>query len=178
MPDELTPEPTETQPPDQDSALTPDPPPKRERPLTLKQQKWIDAYIANGGNATEAARQAGYDSTDYLTLAGIGSQNFKKLQPKLADVLDRHGLTLDTAAAATAQALQANTVKTATLHGQITDEREYPDHPTRLAAARNVFQLRGAFREGATVNVNVSYGLGAIELDPEFDTIDIENEAE
>lgn len=166
------------QPTNPDSALIPDPPPKRERPLTLKQQKWIDAYIANGGNATEAARQAGYDSTDYTTLSVIGTENLAKLRPKLADVLDKHGLTLDTAAAATAEALQANTVKTATLHGQITDEREYPDHPTRLAAARNVFQLRGAFKEGSTVNVNVSYGLGAIELDPEFDTIDLENEAE
>lgn len=181
MPEEPTPkpipEPTETA-PAQDSALPPGPPPKRERPLTLKQQKWIDAYIANGGNATEAARLAGYDSTDYKTLSVIGTENLAKLRPKLEDILDKHGLTLDSAAAATAQALQANTVKTASEKGKITDEREYADYPTRLAAARQVFQLRGAFKEGSTVNVNVNYGVGAIELDPEFDAIDLEIEGE
>lgn len=177
MPEEPIPKPTETAPPEQDSA-TPADKPKTERPLTLKQQRWIDAYIQTGGNATEAARLAGYDSTDYTTLSVIGTENLAKLRPKLADVLDRHGLTLDSAAKATADALQANSVRVAIHEGRIADEREYPDHSTRLAAARNVFQLRGAFKEGATVNVNVSYGLGAIELDPEFDTIDIEIEAE
>ena len=85
-------------------------------------------------------------------------------------------MTLDTAAKATAEALQANTVRVAIHEGKIADEREYPDHSTRLAAARQVFQLRGAFKEGATVNVNVNYGLGAIELDPEFDALEIEAE--
>lgn len=43
--------------------------------LTVKQQKFIDAYA---GNATEAARIAGYKG-DNSTLRSIGAQNLTKL---------------------------------------------------------------------------------------------------
>ena len=160
-------EPTETA-PAQDSALPTDKP-KPERPLTLKQQRWIDAYIANGGNATEAAALAGYKADSRQSLGEIGAQNLKKLKPILADILDKHGLTLDRASEVTADALQAT---------KQADGEAVPDHKIRLDAAGLVYRLRGAFREGATVNVNLNYGLGAIELDPEFDTIEIEADGE
>lgn len=44
------------------------------RPLTLKQQKFVEAFA---GNATEAARLAGYDGDD-ATLRSIGSENLTK----------------------------------------------------------------------------------------------------
>ena len=44
--------------------------------LTIKQQRWVEAYLETG-NATEAARQAGYNATE-ATLRVIGSQNLTK----------------------------------------------------------------------------------------------------
>ena len=44
--------------------------------LTPKQKAFADNYIANGGNATDAARKAGYSEK---TAYSIGQQNLKKL---------------------------------------------------------------------------------------------------
>ena len=45
--------------------------------LTPKQKAFADNYIANGGNASEAARKAGYSEK---TAYSIGQQNLKKLE--------------------------------------------------------------------------------------------------
>ena len=45
--------------------------------LTPKQKAFADNYIANGGNATDAARKAGYSEK---TAYSIGQQNLKKLE--------------------------------------------------------------------------------------------------
>jgi len=48
--------------------------------LTLKQQLFVEAYLgAAKGNATEAARLAGYKGNDQ-TLASVGAENLKKPQ--------------------------------------------------------------------------------------------------
>ena len=46
--------------------------------LTLKQQKFLDAYLGDAnGNATEAAKMAGYAGNDN-TLSTMGAQNLRK----------------------------------------------------------------------------------------------------
>jgi hypothetical protein len=70
---------------------------KRARRLTLKQQRWLDAYLGSAhGNATEAARIAGYSGND-VTLATVGYQNIRKYQisAAVADVLTRAALARD-----------------------------------------------------------------------------------
>lgn len=47
--------------------------------LTQKQQKFIDYYVETG-NATEAARRAGYDAKTDRALESIGSENLRKLE--------------------------------------------------------------------------------------------------
>lgn len=47
--------------------------------MTLKQQLFADAYLGNGGNATAAARSAGYKGNDD-TLSSVGEQNLRKLE--------------------------------------------------------------------------------------------------
>lgn len=42
--------------------------------MTLKQRIFVDAYMGNGGNATSAARTAGYKGDD-MALANMGNQN-------------------------------------------------------------------------------------------------------
>lgn len=49
-----------------------------KRPFTTKQQRFIDFY---DGNATDAARRAGYKGNDN-TLAQVGDENLRK--PKIA----------------------------------------------------------------------------------------------
>ena len=46
--------------------------------LTEKQQRFIDYYIETG-NATEAARRAGYDAKSEKAMQNIGSENLGKL---------------------------------------------------------------------------------------------------
>jgi phage terminase small subunit len=53
---------------------------KIHRPLTTKQQRFVDVY---DGNATKAARKAGYKGND-VTLATIGKENIRKHQIKAA----------------------------------------------------------------------------------------------
>jgi hypothetical protein len=54
--------------------------PKSDESLTLKQERWINAYLETG-NATEAARIAGYRGSDE-TLRQVGSQNITKYHIK------------------------------------------------------------------------------------------------
>lgn len=51
-----------------------------QRPLTTKQQRFVDFY---DGNATEAARKAGYRGNE-SSLSSIGEQNLRKLEIKKA----------------------------------------------------------------------------------------------
>jgi len=51
-----------------------------ERPLTRKQTLFVEAYCGEAaGNATEAARLAGYAGND-VTLGQVGAENLKKPQ--------------------------------------------------------------------------------------------------
>ena len=55
--------------------------------LTPKQKAFADAYIANGGNATKAALEAGYKENSAYS---IGCENLKK--PEIAQyVAERQG---------------------------------------------------------------------------------------
>lgn len=50
------------------------------RKISIKQEKFIDAYIELG-NATEAAKRAGYKCKSYTAYASVGAENLKKLAP-------------------------------------------------------------------------------------------------
>jgi phage terminase small subunit len=52
--------------------------------LTGKQQAFINAYLSNGFNATEAAREAGYEGNDNV-LGVTGHENLRN--PKIASIV-------------------------------------------------------------------------------------------
>lgn len=55
--------------------------------LTTKQRLFCEAYISNAnGNATEAARIAGYKGND-VTLGAVGAENLKK--PLIAEMCEK-----------------------------------------------------------------------------------------
>jgi hypothetical protein len=57
------------------------------RKISHKQQKFINAYLGSAnGNATEAAKQAGYKG-NRVTLQAIGSENLSK--PLISQAIDR-----------------------------------------------------------------------------------------
>lgn len=47
--------------------------------LTLKQHRFVGAYLANGGNGVEAARSAGYAGS-YSVLCAVAHENLRKPQ--------------------------------------------------------------------------------------------------
>lgn len=57
-----------------------------KRKLTEKQRRFVEAYMGEAaGNATEAARLAGYRGND-ATLAAVGAENLKK--PLIREAID------------------------------------------------------------------------------------------
>lgn len=57
-----------------------------ERPLTSKQQRFVHAYLSNGGNGRAAAAEAGYKGSDQ-TLRSVASENLAK--PNIRAAIDR-----------------------------------------------------------------------------------------
>lgn len=69
--------------------------------LTLKQQAFVDSFIGiAAGNATEAARLAGYKGND-VTLGAVGAENIKK--PQIQKTIADHRAKLETRAIADLQ---------------------------------------------------------------------------
>ncbi len=62
--------------------------------MTLKQRKWLRLYVETG-NATQSAITAyGLDAeTQYDTASRIGSDNIRKLQFPIEDLMEEAGLT-------------------------------------------------------------------------------------
>jgi phage terminase small subunit len=58
---------------------------KKAKALTIKQEKFIGAYVQNEGNATQAALEA-YGTSDEHTAAVIGSENLRK--PDIKERID------------------------------------------------------------------------------------------
>ena len=52
--------------------------------LTLKQQKFVDAYIRNGGNGSKAVVEAGYNASSENSIRSIASENMMKPMIRLA----------------------------------------------------------------------------------------------
>ncbi|MDA2930738.1 terminase small subunit [Acidobacteria bacterium AH-259-O06] len=108
--------------------------------LTVKQQRWIEAYVENGGNATQAALEA-YD-TGYDSARVIGSENLAKpnirweIQARMGDAR----LTTEDALHTVKQALEATNVK------------DRPDWRSRLKAADMTLKLTGAYSRGEMKN--------------------------
>jgi len=55
-----------------------------EKVLTTKQKLFVESYLSDGFNATEAARAAGYKGND-VTLASVGYENLRK--PQIAAIV-------------------------------------------------------------------------------------------
>lgn len=135
-------------------------------PLTEKQKRFCDAYIARG-NATRAAVDAGYSQK---TAGSIGSENLKK--PELRAYIDDQLEKLESSRIANAQ--EVLQYWTAVMRGEHTDTipvlcgdgaqelKEKPaDEKDRIKASENLAKVLGMYASGGP-----AYGIGQRDDDP------------
>lgn len=129
----------------------------QEKKLTIKQARWLDAYIQTG-NATEAAMQA-YDCADRAVAAHIGYENVIKLEAH--ELMEKMGMTdfklyskLDELIEAkkTVSAVSGKDANAGTV-----DFVDVPDYQTQVKALDIALKLKARYpREGNTTNIQVN----------------------
>ncbi len=112
--------------------------------LTLKQRKWLKAYLKSG-NATEAARQAGYQAKSDTAFEQIGFQNVRKLQPHIARWIDEHELSETRLKELLIQGLTAKETKFFQHEGEVVTEREVVAWGPRRAFLDMALRVRGMY---------------------------------
>ena len=113
--------------------------------LTLKQRKWLEVYI-DTGNATEAAMQV-YDCKDRGTAANIGSENVRKLQGTVTELMDFMGLTDIKLMTKLSDGLDAMKTEIAKHAGKIGEKEDFIDFPTRRNYLELALKLRGLLKD-------------------------------
>lgn len=108
--------------------------------ISIKQQKFIDAYIELG-NATEAAKRAGYKCKSYSAYASVGAENLKKLAHFINERL--HELKKEK----TADLTEILEFLTSVLRGEITETVFYPISGEREDIRANVRSRVDAAKE-------------------------------
>lgn len=118
----------------------------KNRDLTLKQRKWIKAYIETG-NATEAARKV-YDVKDDASAGQIGYENMKKLE--MPELMEEMGLT-DIAL------LNIGAEGMTKANKSLMDGSVVPDYNVRRGYWETMLKLKGKVRD---VNTAVQMNVG------------------
>jgi hypothetical protein len=120
--------------------------PESFKHLTLKQKKFVLAYLASNGNASEAARQAGYEASQ-PAVQGCENLRKPKIRAALADLLPLNGVTDALILRRLFEGLQATKrhTKYDEKRGHWCYSRRETDHATRLHAADLAMKLKGAY---------------------------------
>lgn len=145
----------------------------KPRKLTVKQQAFVREYQINGGNATQAAKKAGYSEKNADSL---GLQALRKapvvaaLEAAQAKIAARHDITLDeiitTARTVRERSLQNEAVKDG--NGQPTGEYKY-DSRGVLGANDQLAKISGAYApEKQQVVVSFDDALLSLDLESEL----------
>ena len=64
--------------------------------LNLRQRKFVNAYIANGGNASKAYREAGYECADDQSMEALASRMIRNV--KVITAIDKQLVLIEKAA--------------------------------------------------------------------------------
>lgn len=138
---------------------------KTERKLTLKQRKFIKGYLETG-NASEAARRAGYKWRCQ------GSENLSKPMIKNAfiELMDKHGLTDDRVIKKLDELLEAKRQISANItygdaDGKTTDFIEVTDNPIQFKTAELLLRVKSLIGdENRNLTIDQSQHLTQIVL--------------
>lgn len=118
--------------------------------LTLKQQAFVDAYMGESkGNATDAARRAGYKGSD-VVLASVGAENLRK--PQVAAAIEQRRQQLDSSRILTIEQMQEMLSHIAAKAATVGDSQ------IAINAIKELGKMRGAYieRKEVTVSAQVS----------------------
>lgn len=111
-----------------------------------RKANFVEAYIANGGNATEAAKTAGYSAKTAYSQGGRLLKNVE-IQRSIADrsksVAKKYELTTDLVVKSIVQELTFDPAKLYAAGGQLKDITEL-DEDTRMALASVEFEQLGS----------------------------------
>lgn len=122
--------------------------------LTTKQRLFVEAYCGPAlGNATEAARLAGYKGND-VTLSSVGSENLRK--PQIAEAIEQAKPEIE--AVATRHERQA--FLTSVMRGE-RQKGLWPDISERMHAANLLNKMDGSYIQ----RVEVSTGAGDLSAE-------------
>lgn len=108
--------------------------------LSIKQKKFIDAYIELG-NATEAAKQAGYKCKNSGAYSAVGAENLRKLK-KFIDVR-----LAELKTARTADLTEVIEFLTSVMRGKVEDEVINPVTGMKIKLMAGVRDRLGAAKE-------------------------------
>lgn len=112
---------------------------KKSKKLTLKQKKFVKAYIENG-NGTKAAEIAGYKHPNPQA-----SQTLAKLSDndEFIAMMEKAGLSDKLLLKKLREGCNADDTKFFAFEGTVIDERTTTDFPTRHKYLETAFKLRG-----------------------------------
>ena len=128
--------------------------------LTLKQRKFIKAYIQTG-NATQAAKDAGYECKTDAAFAEMGSRLVRKVKGTISKIMGEIGLDDAMLAQKALEGLNAMVVKPFARDGVVISEPAYIDFPTRAKYLEIVSKMKGLLKEkvdkkvSATVTIRI-----------------------
>lgn len=144
---------------------------EENRKLTVKQQRFVDFYIANHGNATEAAIQAGYSRK---TAPFIGYENLNKpyiasaVKMRLDEIKSKRTMSLEEAVAILSSIARGEPQKyqhygttTITESGSTVtrdiDKEEYiaPSSQEKSKAAELLVKFHGGFTDRHSLTIDV-----------------------
>ena len=114
--------------------------------LTLRQRKFIKAYIQTG-NATRAAKDAGYECKTDAAYAEMGSRLVRKVEGTICKIMAEIGLDDAMLAQKALEGLNAIAVEVVKYMGEITGEKTYGDYPTRAKYLEIVAKMKGLLKE-------------------------------
>lgn len=119
--------------------------------LTIKQTKFVKAYVATNGNGRQSALMS-YDTTSQDVANAIAVENLQKpsIKEAIEQALIKHEITMDAAVKPIADGLLA----TRTV-GFGEDALETVDHSTRLKASGMALKLMGAEQKSDTPAGNI-----------------------
>jgi hypothetical protein len=120
---------------------------KKRPPKTLKERKFVKAYIETG-NAAESVRQAGYDVSTLSSATSIGHEKLTKLD--LGSLLEKHGLTDDKMIEHLQEGMNAYKRSSSFTEPDQLD----PDFATRHKWWSSAANLKGWLKQSDTPSVN------------------------
>jgi len=119
--------------------------PGKRKPLTPKQEAWLNALPECGWNATEAAKKAGYKGSRG-SLAQIGYENMIKLDNHVTEMLNKVGVSKNRVLRKYAQLLDAKETKFFAYEGVITDKVDVEALGIQHRAAQDMARMHNLFK--------------------------------